>query len=50
MRDVLLREQRVTVAKNADRIVGLMAETPGWINQLYISHPRSCGGASARRC
>jgi hypothetical protein len=36
VRDVLLTRQRVTVAEEDGRILGFMAETEGWINQLYV--------------
>jgi putative acetyltransferase len=36
VRDVLLARQRVTVAEDNGRIVGFMAETDGWIDQLYV--------------
>ncbi len=36
VRDTLLAHQRVTVAELKGRIVGFVAETPGWINQLYV--------------
>jgi GNAT superfamily N-acetyltransferase len=36
VRDTLLPRQRVTVAERGGQIAGFMAETPGWINQLYI--------------
>ena len=36
VRDTLLPGQRVTVGECHRRIVGFMADTPGWINQLYV--------------
>jgi GNAT superfamily N-acetyltransferase len=37
VRDVLLPEQRITVALTDDEgIVGFLAEREGWINQLYV--------------
>ena len=48
LRDKVMIEQRVTIAVQDDAILGLMAETEGWINLLYIdvNHFR-CGIGSA---
>jgi GNAT superfamily N-acetyltransferase len=40
VRDVLIAEQRVTVAEAGGEIVGFLAESPGWINQLYVRADR----------
>ena len=36
IRDVLLPQQRITVAQAGGEIVGFLAEREGWINQLYV--------------
>ncbi len=36
VRDTLLPGERVQVAVAAGRIVGLLATTPGWVEQLYV--------------
>ena len=40
VRDVLLPNQRITVAQADGEIVGFLAEHEGWINQLYVRSDR----------
>lgn len=35
--NVLLREQAVTVVTHDEDLVGVLATTPGWIEQLYVN-------------
>lgn len=44
VRDVLLAEQRVTVAERGGVLAGFMAEHEGWITQLYLEPAVRRGG------
>lgn len=44
-RDVVMIEQRVLVAEKVGQVIGVMATSDGWINQLYVDPEHLGGGA-----
>lgn len=46
-RDVVMVEQQVRVVEKAGQVIGVMAMTEGWINQLYVDPEHLGEGAGS---
>jgi GNAT superfamily N-acetyltransferase len=47
IRDVVMREQSVTLAERDGALLGFIAETPGWVQHLYVAPDALRSGAGS---